>query len=370
MKHLILSLLISGAGHTISAQEVIKGIIKDETGEPLVGANVVWLNTTAGTTTDLDGAFHLNRNSATDKLVVSYIGYQSDTLSIAKNAAPLDVQLKSNLTLDEVIVRAPGTGTMTSRLEPFQMQKMSTAEFQRAACCNLSEAFETNPSVDVAYSDAATGAKQIRLLGLSNAYVQMLTENNPSFRGAASLYGMDYIPGPWMESIQVSKGAASVKNGYEAVTGQINVEYKKPDKADPLTLNLFAADNGRIEGNADGNILLNDNLATGLFLHYSNDKQSHDANKDGFLIVRYWSSSTFSTVGPITKGVCTRSGEQNTSAKTANRDSRTMQCPQNTSAIRSDSKRIEPSSLPKTATSLTPNATAALRLSCRVLRTI
>lgn len=283
MKHLILSLLISGAGHTISAQEVIKGIIKDETGEPLVGANVVWLNTTAGTTTDLNGAFHLNRNSATDKLVVSYIGYQSDTLSIAKNAAPLDVQLKSNLTLDEVIVRAPGTGTMTSRLEPFQMQKMSTAEFQRAACCNLSEAFETNPSVDVAYSDAATGAKQIRLLGLSNAYVQMLTENNPSFRGAASLYGMDYIPGPWMESIQVSKGAASVKNGYEAVTGQINVEYKKPDKADPLTLNLFTADNGRIEGNADGNILLNDNLATGLFLHYSNDKQSHDANKDGFL---------------------------------------------------------------------------------------
>ena len=160
---------------------------------------------------------------------------------------------------------------------------MGVAEFHRAACCNLSEAFETNASVDVTFSDAATGAEQIKLLGLSNVYVQMMTENVPNFRGASSLYGLDYIPGPWMESIQISKGASSVKNGYEAVTGQINVEYKKPFNSDPLTVNLFGSDNGRLEGNVDTNVKLNDHISTGLFVHYSNDKKNHDANNDGFL---------------------------------------------------------------------------------------
>lgn len=94
------------------------------------------------------------------------------------------------------------------------------AELSRAACCNLGESFVTNPSVDVSYSDAATGAKQIKLLGLSGTYVQMLTENIPNYRGAASPYGLGYVPGPWMQSIQVSKGISSVKNGYEAITGQ------------------------------------------------------------------------------------------------------------------------------------------------------
>ena len=69
----------------------------------------------------------------------------------------------------------------------------------------------------MAYGDAVTGAKQIHLLGLSGTYVQMLTENFPNLRGAAAVYGLDYIPGPWMQSIQISKGAASVKNGFESV---------------------------------------------------------------------------------------------------------------------------------------------------------
>ena len=111
----------------------------------------------------------------------------------------------------------------------------------------------------------------------------MLTENVPSFRGAASLFGLDYVPGPWMESIQVSKGSASVRNGYESVTGQINVEYKKPITASPLTVNLFASDAGRMEGNFDGAVRLSKHLSTGLFAHYSRDKRVHDANGDGFL---------------------------------------------------------------------------------------
>lgn len=188
-----------------------------------------------------------------------------------------------NQHLDQVVVRAKGTGTYLSKLDPRQSQRISSAELQRAACCNLSEAFETNASVDVSYSDATTGAKQIRLLGLSGSYVHMQTENVPGFKGVNAQYGLDYIPGPWMESIQISKGAASVKNGFESMTGQINVEYKKSERADPLTVNLYGADNGRMEINLDGSHRFNEHLSSGLFVHYSNDQQSHDANGDGFL---------------------------------------------------------------------------------------
>ena len=129
-------------------------------------------------------------------------------------------------TLQEVVVQSRGTRKL--RYNAGNTELITAAELTRAACCNLGESFTTNPSVDVSYTDAATGARQIRLLGLAGTYVQMLTENIPAFRGAASPFGLGYIPGPWMQSISVSKGASSVKNGYESISGQINVEMRKP----------------------------------------------------------------------------------------------------------------------------------------------
>ena len=142
--------------------------------------------------------------------------------------------------MDEVQVSARRMGSMKIRAGILNQDMISTAELSRAACCNLGESFTTNPSVDVSYSDAATGAKQIKLLGLSGTYVQMLAENIPNYRGVASPYALGYIPGPWMQSIQVSKGASSVKNGYESITGQINVEFKKPQTTESVSANLFA----------------------------------------------------------------------------------------------------------------------------------
>ena len=191
--------------------------------------------------------------------------------------------MKSVTELAEVVVTEKGMGSMKRKRSVVVTEDITSKALTRAACCNLSESFETNPSVDVAYSDAVTGAKQIQLLGLSGTYVQMLTENFPNMRGVASLYGLDYIPGPWMQSIQVSKGAASVKNGFESLTGQINVEYKKPKIADPLLINLFASNAGRYEGNAVGAVEINDNLSTALFVNYYNEEQSHDKNHDTFL---------------------------------------------------------------------------------------
>lgn len=159
---------------------------------------------------------------------------------------------------------------------------ISQDELFRAACCNLGESFTTNPSVDVNYSDAATGARQIRLLGLSGTYVQMLTENMPAFRGAAAPYSLGYVPGPWMKSIQVSKGNASVRNGYEAMTGQINVEYLKPEDDEGAAVNLYGDSESRFEANADANLHVATNLSTELLAHFENRWGHHDQNDDGF----------------------------------------------------------------------------------------
>lgn len=176
-----------------------------------------------------------------------------------------------------VAARRHGTTTMSGALNGSVIHR---EELFRAACCNLGESFTTNPSVVVSYSDAATGAKQIRLLGLSGTYVQMLTENLPDFRGAASPFSLDYVPGTWMQSIQVSKGVSSVRNGFESITGQIDVEYLKPDDDEGVTANLYANTKSRVEANAEGNIHLGDPLSTELMVHFQHD-WGHPTDRHG-----------------------------------------------------------------------------------------
>ena len=199
-----------------------------------------------------------------------------------------DTWKTQNLSNVTITSRRAGTRRLAGAMNGVVVNR---EELFKAACCNLGESFITNPSVDVNYSDAATGAKQIKLLGLSGTYVQMLTENLPNFRGAAAPYALDYVPGPWMSGIQVSKGASSVKNGYESITGQIDVEYLKPDAEEGITLNIYGNTKSRMDANADGNIHLNSKLSTELLLHYQDDYGHHDVNGDGFLDqanVRQW----------------------------------------------------------------------------------
>ena len=179
-----------------------------------------------------------------------------------------------------VTARRSGTRRMTGAINGVEINRQ---ELFRAACCNLGESFTTNPSVDVNYSDAATGAKQIRLLGLSGTYVQMLTENMPAFRGAAAPFALGYVPGPWMQSIQVSKGASSVRNGYESITGQIDIEYLKPEAEEGASFNLYGNSLSRTEANAEGNLHVGAYANTELLAHYEKDFAHHDVNHDGFL---------------------------------------------------------------------------------------
>ena len=261
----------------------LTGTVKADN-EPIIGAEIFWKNTTIGSTSNRDGSFQINTSETSDTLVVRYLGFNTERIFVANTNVPIQVTLtETQQKLDEVEVLARAASTVTSRITPIHTQTISGAELCKAACCNLSESFETNASVDVAYSDAATGAKQIRLLGLSGTYVQLLTENTPGIRGLASNYGLEYIPGPWMESIQVSKGTSSVINGYEATTGQINVEYLKPQKTNPVALNLMVNSDLRTEFNATGGWNINEKLSTGILAHYKNESIEMDGNNDGFM---------------------------------------------------------------------------------------
>lgn len=281
MKKVFTSVLLLLLAMTSFSQ--VRGVVKDESGSPLVGANVIWLGTTYGVSTDETGSFTLNKeDDIIDNIIVtSFVGYINDTTNCAGKQY-LEIVLKDGVNLNDVVVKATRPGVLKDR-GAANIDVITSVDLCRAACCNLGESFVANPSVDVNYTDAATGAEQIKLLGLSGSYVQMLTENVPAFRGAAAPFSLGYIPGPWMQSIQVSKGAATVKNGYESMTGQINVEYLKPQAEEALDVNLYLDSELKIEANVEGNYHFNDALSSGLLLHYENMWMEHDGNGDGFL---------------------------------------------------------------------------------------
>lgn len=251
---------------------------------PLAGANVVWLGTTSGAATDADGNFNLRISvQLPHAVVVSFIGYEPDTLMVRPGMSRLEVLLQTNRQLDEVVVSSRRPGSHISTLEPILTNVITENELQRAACCNLSEAFETNASVDVSFTDAVSGAQQIQLLGLAGTYSQILTENTPTVRGLGQPFGLGFIPGPWMEAIHISKGAGSVVNGYESITGQINVELKKPESSDLLFYNFYANDFGRLESSLNAAVRLNPQWSTMVLAHGEILENQFDHNGDSFL---------------------------------------------------------------------------------------
>lgn len=282
--HFILIFLFA---RTIGLSAQIRGTVTDQQGIPLPGALVKWSDTNKGVMTNSEGHFNIVKPTTGHILTASFVGYTKDSIKVSETDSIINFILKETAELNEATVTAVRSGTYKSFTSIENVDMITSTELCRAACCNLGESFVTNPSVDVSYSDAATGAKQIRLLGLSGTYVQMLTENIPNFRIAAAPYGLGYVPGPWMQSIQVSKGISSVKNGYEALTGQINVEFKKPQQPEPdyLAVNLFGDTGGRIEGNADATFKLGKRWGTTLLAHYEKETTTHDSNKDGFIDV-------------------------------------------------------------------------------------
>lgn len=249
---------------------------------PLLGANVYWLNTTIGVVTDVDGKFTIPYKSNYKALVISFVGYKTDTLLISEPKSIRHV-LEPTSTLDEVTVIAKREATSKLFLQAQNTMIVSSDELLKAACCNLSESFETNPSIDVNFADAISGTRQIKMLGLTSPYILIATENIPSVRGASQAYGLSFIPGTWVESIQITKGAGSVVNGYESIAGQINAELQKPSRDHAFFLNLYGASSERLELNTHINKQLSSKWSTGLYLHGNKHNKKHDVNDDDFM---------------------------------------------------------------------------------------
>ena len=255
----------------LKAQDQIKGKVLEisNNGEviPIIGANVYWEGTTIGTATDLSGRYSIQEApSFPATLSVSFVGYTLDGKEIIDNEYLF--YMKPSIELKEVKVKGNVNTTKISTIDPINTQTISTEEIQKAACCNLSECFETNNTVDVSYSDGVSGIKKIQMLGLDGKYIQITSELIPLIRGIQRSYGLSYTPGSWIESIQIIPGSGSVVNGFESFTGQINLEYFKPEESDRLNLNIYANSEGKLENNL---ILTkkNGNWRSNLFTHIS-----------------------------------------------------------------------------------------------------
>jgi outer membrane receptor for ferrienterochelin and colicins len=282
----LLLLLLFISLHTLSqTPQKIKITITDKkTKEFLLGANVQWLNTVVGATSDEHGIAVLDvMDSLPKAIVVTYIGYINDTIQI-NYPINISIELQPEIQLGEVKIKGKRQTNFISSINPIKTEKIEAGELKKAACCNLSESFQTNASVDVNYSDAVTGAKEIKLLGLNGTYVQNLLEGVPFMRGVTATFGLDNIPAPWMKSISVSKGVPSVKNSYEGITGSMNVEFKSSfNDSTKLFFDLFGNQNGRIETNLLLNHKINKKLGTMLMANGAFVPLKQDMNKDGFL---------------------------------------------------------------------------------------
>ncbi len=279
-------LLVASGVNQLMAQDTIRGYVYalDEQNklQALPNVHIQELTTNEGVVSDVNGYFTIATTIDHSALTFSSVGFEPDTLHHI-HGDTLHIVLKEGVILEDVSVVYEKGDYHLSKIDPINSHTMEQGELRKAACCSLAESFETNPSIDANYTDAITGTKQIRMLGLSGKYVQIMQDNIPSIRGLASVYGLSYIPGTWINSIQVSKGAGSVVNGFESVTGQINIEMKKPGNAERLHLNLYGSAQGRLEANIYLDHPVRRHWESTLLLHTKQQQFEFDQNNDRFL---------------------------------------------------------------------------------------
>lgn len=266
----------------------IKGLIQGADGsqkKPIYGAKIKLLQAKTGTVSREDGTFELVLpKELPDTLVISAFGYNPDTLIVSKKDrfTALNILLYSDKLLPEILIEYRKNGRSISRLKTLHVEELTAIELRKAACCNLSESFETNASVDVNITDAVSGAKKIQMMGLDGVYTQIQMENIPYLRGLESAFGLSSLSGTWIESIQITKGTGNVVNGYESMAGLVNLELKKPDEMEKIYLNVYQNIFGRSEFNFNKGIILNPKWSTGFLGHVSSTYGNIDRNKDAF----------------------------------------------------------------------------------------
>ncbi|HNM27035.1 MAG TPA: TonB-dependent receptor, partial [Saprospiraceae bacterium] len=275
-----LFLLLSGP--SLFSQQKLYGIVTNEREELLVGATVHWKGTSVGAITDTLGRFYLPHPDTAAVLMVHYIGYNPVEVNILPEEDSVWVEISGVVALQIVTVSAAGFDNAVSTLHTRNVESINSQELRKAPCCNLSESFTTNGAVDLTYADAVTGVKEIQMLGLRGVYSQFMIENRPTLGGIATPFAFEMIPGTWLGSIQLAKGASTVKNGAAGITGQVNAELVKPATDKPLFVNAFGSSEGRGELNVHLNRKGSGHFSNGLLLHGSFVENRWDMNNDNF----------------------------------------------------------------------------------------
>jgi hypothetical protein len=271
---------------TLAAQDPIRGEVRTvDTGEQLPAANVMWRGTTIGTTTDMDGRFSIAPPPAWPaELQVSFVGYAPAVLPFtAPPTAPVQVTLRWAVEIRAVEVVERASGTLLDARTINATERIGQKELKRAACCDLSESFETNATVDVQYSDAVSGAKTIRMLGLDGRYAQIGVENIPFLRGLSGTSGLTLLPGTWIKDINLSKGVGTAVNGPNAMSGQIELCLLNPLEEPPLFVNAYGNSQGRAELNVHSAQRTGRQSANLLLLHGNLFELEMDQNGDMFM---------------------------------------------------------------------------------------
>lgn len=284
----LLFFLLSLPSYSQNSPKFVKGKVTTPRGgghqeiDPLPGATVMWKGTQKGAMTDAFGLFKLPTEGATDTLVFSFVGYQTGFV-LYEGQSFIEVTLSPGEMLEAAEVVERGSSTRMEMLNPLIAQTIDSRELTKAACCNLSESFETNASVDAAYTDAVTGTRQIKMLGLDGKYVEMLKDNIPAIRGLQVVRGLYDVPGPFVNQISISKGVGSVTSGYESMTGQINVAQRNAMESPKFHLNLYGNQGGRMELNALTRHTVGRKWATSFKAHGMYNDLERDNNGDGFM---------------------------------------------------------------------------------------
>ncbi|MBM3418049.1 MAG: TonB-dependent receptor [Bacteroidetes bacterium] len=266
----------------------VKGLVQGKdsfTLKPLTGAKVKLLQANTGVYTNEEGTFELVLPKLLpDTIVISAIGYYNDTVIVTKKDRfiSLHIVLFAKSMMKEVVLESRKRSSSISRMKTLHVEELTAAELRKAACCNLSESFETNASVDVNITDAVSGAKKIQMMGLDGVYTQLQLENIPFLRGLESSFGLHSMPGTWIESIQITKGTGNVVNGYESMAGLVNLELKKPQEMERFYFNVYQNSQGRSELNLNAGHQLSKKWTTGWFAHASSVYGNIDHNHDKF----------------------------------------------------------------------------------------
>lgn len=279
MKYILL-VLCTLSMQTLFAQDTYRGKVLNTFNSPVEAAQIV-VNDSIAATTDAHGVFELTLGEPSTTYIYAE-GYQVYETELNDPLHYYFITIQPEDDLGELVITTNKKNTQRGQ-GATNTQVMNSGELLKAACCNLAESFETNPSIDVNFSDAISGSKQIRMLGLTSPYILIAEENIPSVRGASQAYGLSFTPGTWVESIQVTKGAGSVVNGFESISGQINTELIKPGTDIPFFLNLYGSTDSRFEINAHFNEKLSDKWSSSLFVHGNTRVKKNDMNHDGFL---------------------------------------------------------------------------------------